>query len=101
MFELAKQLDFSILQRQQKIQLLQLLLDTFSVDNPMPAEEHYKNMEINDAYYQYMTHCFGKIGNDGVIFWRIFGTMGGNDGEGMPVTVGYMKEQWNITLSVN
>ena len=75
LFELAKQLDFSILQRQQKIQLLQLLLDTFSVDNPMPAEEHYKSMEINDAYYQYMTHCFGKIGNDGVIFWRIFGSI--------------------------
>lgn len=77
-----------------KIQLLQLLLDTFSVDNPMTAEEHYKNMEINDAYYQYMTHCFGKIGNDGAIFWRIFETMGGNDGERMPMTVGYMKEQW-------
>ena len=100
LFELAKQLDFCILQRQQKIQLLQLLLDTFFVDNPMPAEEHYKNMGINDAYYQYMTHCFGKIGNDGAIFWRIFGTMGGNDGERMPMTVGYMKEHMKFMVQL-
>lgn len=92
MFELAKQLDFSILQRQQKIQLLQLLLDTFSVNNPITAEEHYKNMGTSDAYYQYMIHCFGKVANDGAIFWRILGTMGGNNGERTSMTVGYIKE---------
>lgn len=100
LFELAKQLDFSILQRQQKIQLLQLLLDTFSVDNPMTAEEHYKNMGNSDPYYQYMTHCFGKVANDGAIFWRIFGTMGGNDGERMPMTIGYMKEYMKFMVQL-
>lgn len=100
LFELAKQLDFSILQRQQKIQLLQLLLDTFSVDNPMTAEEYYKNMGNSDPYYQYMMHCFGKVANDGAIFWRIFGTMSGNDGERMPMTVGYMKEYMKFMVQL-
>ena len=100
LFEFAQQLDFSILQRLQKIQLLQLLLDTFSVENPMTAEEHYKNMESNDIYYQYMIHCFGKIANDGAVFWRIFAAMSGNDGERMPATIGYIKEYMKFMVQL-
>lgn len=92
LFGFAKQLDFSVLQRQQKIQLLQLLLDIFSVDNPMTAEEHYKNMECNDAYYWYMLHCFEKIADDGASFWVIFCAMSGNEGERLSMTGDFLKE---------
>lgn len=96
----VEQLEFSLLQRPQKVQLLQLLLDTFSVENPMTAEEHYQNMEMNTAYYEYISHCFRMISRDGLLFWKVLGTMSGNNGERLDMTMGFTREYLKFMIQL-
>lgn len=100
LFDFAKQLDFCTLQRPQKIKLLQLLLDAFSVNNPMTAEEYYKVMNENDDYYRYMIHCFSVDTKDSAVFWRIWGAMSGNDSERIDMMMEYTKAHTKFMIQL-
>lgn len=100
LFDFAKILEYCTLPQSEKSRLLQLLLDAFTVDNPMTAEEHYKNMSANHAYYIYMTHCFGYRTTDCAIFWLILATMSGNEGERMDMTVGFIEEHLRFMIQL-
>lgn len=100
LFNFAKILEYCTLQQTEKCQLLQLLLYVFAINNPMTAENHYKNMSDNHAYYIYMTHCFGYNTTDCAIFWLIMATMSGNEGQRMDMTIGLVEEHLRFMVQL-
>ncbi len=92
LYDFARIADFSSLNRDEKIKLVQTLLEIFKVDNKTDAEAHYYNMFNNAAYKAYMEHCFGIYVENGAVFWILLGAMSGNDGERTHMTMGSIKE---------
>lgn len=91
LYGFGRLLDGSNLTEKQKIQVLQLLLDTFLKDYLISAQVHYEQIKTNTKYKAYMEKCFG-LGINGVVFWILLGTMGGNNGERAEENIGYTKE---------
>lgn len=92
LFDFAKILEVAFWEQSQKEKVLQLLLKTFNVNNPMSAKKHYENMNKNDAYYQYMEHCFGIRQNDSALFWIFMAAMSANIENEMFMFTEYLSE---------
>ncbi|MBQ8639959.1 MAG: hypothetical protein IJ468_12405 [Lachnospiraceae bacterium] len=100
LYYLAKQLDFCVMNRTQKAKVLDLLLDAFHVENPMDAMSHFTYMNTNDSYYQYMNHCFGIADPDCAVFWILFSSMAGNDGERLSMTMGFIRSHMRFMMQL-
>lgn len=100
LYDFAKLLDFSKLQKKQKIKLLQLLLNTFKIENPMTAEAHYEYMVSDVRYYQYMNWCFGIESRDCALFWIILVAMSGNESERLPIIMEFTKEHTKFMVQL-
>lgn len=72
LYTLAMIIDYSNLNLDEKTQLLQTLLDVFSINNPMTAEEYYSNMSFNSTFKKYLQNCFLFDSKRCGLFWVIF-----------------------------
>ncbi len=84
-------LEKSNLDKNQKVSLMQLMMEIFLDGYPYTAQLHYSNLENNVLYRNYLEKCFG-IGADGVRFWILLGAMSGNAGERSEETLTFTNE---------
>ncbi|RHM14506.1 hypothetical protein DWZ83_02440 [Amedibacillus dolichus] len=71
MFAFIKQLSYSKLQIQQKEQIVQLLMDAYSIDYPISASGFYKNMIDNAEFYQFIMNRYGISKPGETNFWKL------------------------------
>lgn len=90
LYDFSKLLDTGNLNNEQKVKVLQLLLDIFDVDNRMSAENHYYCMNNNRSYEIYMTHCFDIKTDDCAVFWILLSAMSWDDR--LEKTIAFTKE---------
>ena len=90
LYSFYKLIETSSLEKDEKIKLLQLLMDIFDIDNKMSAERHYYEMENNIEYKAYMCHCFDGGNNGRAAFWILNAAMSA-DGR-VAMTVGYTED---------
>lgn len=81
LYSFAKQLEYYELSKKDKTSLLQALLDTFGINNPMSAMEYYTAIAGSSKYISYINNCFVSKPEKAGLFWSILGSMSGNDGD--------------------
>lgn len=75
----VKMADMSFLSQEEKIELVQFLMELFDVDNCISAREYYNNMDVNEDFAIYIQHCFGTKGEKCVLFWHLLSCIDYND----------------------
>ena len=92
LYSFAKQLEYSNLSKNEKRQLLQVLLEVFRINNPMSAEEYYRVISSDSRYLAYASNCLVTSPDKCGLFWILLAGMGGNEGERSDDTIGFVKD---------
>lgn len=92
LYSFAKQLEYSNLSKDNKAKLLQTLLDTFGINNPMSAEEYYRVIVSNSRYMAYVSNCLETRPDKCGLFWVLLAEMSGNEGERTSDTIEFTKD---------